>query len=187
MRIDESFDHPGTSVSVVAVEDGGEALPVRAILESLGAAVTLHLIGTPEDFLRVVGQGAAAPRYMVICGHGDENGLVFGEYGDGVVVSVLDNGSMPPDVIANRANLPDKVVVSTACKTGARPFGRAFLNGGATAYIAPDGYPDGADVGLFVHLLFHQILRQHVSPSVALRNVQRCDSGFGMFVLFEGS
>jgi hypothetical protein len=67
-----------------AVGDTGEALLVRSILKSLGARVLLHLVGTPEDFLRILAQGEAAPRCIVIWGHGDENGLVFGAYGNGI-------------------------------------------------------------------------------------------------------
>jgi hypothetical protein len=69
-------------VLVAAIDCGatGEALLLRALLESMGAVVTLHQPGTPKDFLLVLGQGKDAPAFLVICGHGDENGLVFGEY-----------------------------------------------------------------------------------------------------------
>src|ERR1700689_3750193 len=102
MLVDEKFFVSRTPVSVVAICDGGEAVPVRAILESLGAAVTLHLIGTPEDFLLVLGQGEKAAEYIVICGHGNARGISFGEYGGGIDVTSLVDGSMPAEAIAER-------------------------------------------------------------------------------------
>ncbi|MFD0985624.1 hypothetical protein [Methyloligella solikamskensis] len=47
MAVDESFFAPRTPVGIVAVGDQGEALVLRAILENLGAVVSLHLPGTP--------------------------------------------------------------------------------------------------------------------------------------------
>jgi hypothetical protein len=184
MVIDETFYRPRTPVAVIAIGEANEALLVRSALESLGAAVLLHLIGTPEDFLRVIEQGETAPRYIVICGHGDESGLIFGEYGGGIDVTPLEHGSMPPGVIAGRVNLPGRIVISTACGTGSRAFGEAFLKGRAAAYIAPDGYPEAADAALFVHILFHQILRKGASADLAFRRVQGYDGEFGIFTLF---
>jgi hypothetical protein len=185
MLVDETFYAPRTPVAVVAVGDTGEALLVRSILESLGAAVLLHPIGTPEDFLRVIAQGDAAPRYVVICGHGDETGLVFGEYGEGIDTVALKRGSMPPTRIAERVRLPGRIVVSTACRTGSAAFGEAFRKGGVAAYIGPDGYPDGSAAALFVHLLFDQLLHKAASPAAALRHVHGYDADLGMFTLFS--
>jgi hypothetical protein len=169
MPVDERFHAPRISVAVVATGDAGEALLIRAILENLGAAVMFHLVGTPGDFLLVLGQGATAPRYVVISGHGDERGLAFGEYGPGIDVTDLVDGAMPPARIAGRVDLPGRIVVSTACGSGSQAFSEAFIGGGVAAYIAPTGYPDGSMVGLFVHILFHQLLCKAVSPEAALR------------------
>lgn len=141
MLVDETFYYPRTPVSVVAVGDLGEALLVRSLLENLGATVAMHLIGTPEDFLRVIGQGSAAPSHMVLCCHGNENGIVFGDYAGGIDISGLKAGSMLAQVIAERVELPGKVVVSTGCGTGAAEFGAAFMRGRVAAYIAPTATP----------------------------------------------
>lgn len=73
MAVDERFCRPRVPVSV---GDSGEALLIRAILENLGAVVTLHLPGVPEDFRLILDRAEAAPRHLVICGHGDEVGLL---------------------------------------------------------------------------------------------------------------
>jgi hypothetical protein len=182
MLVDETFYYPRTPVSVVAVGDSGEALLVRSLLENLGATVAMHLIGTPEDFLRVIGQGSAAPSHMVLCCHGNENGIVFGDYAGGIDISGLKAGSMLAQVIAERVELPGKVVVSTGCGTGAAEFGAAFMRGRVAAYIAPDGYP--SDAVLFVHLLFHQLLRKRATPTFANHYAKSCDPELGMFQIF---
>lgn len=180
--IDRSFQTPRPPVSIVAVGDSGEAVLLRAILENLGASVTLHLPGTPGDFLLVLGQGESAPDYLVICGHGDDNGLVFGEFVPEIDTTMLVAGSMPADVIAAAVDLPATIVVSTACETGSEAFSSAFLHGGAGAFIAPDGSPDGADAALFVHLLFHHLIAHKGTPHAALELARGHDEQFRMFV-----
>ena len=187
MLVDEKFYIPRIPVSVIAVGETSEALLVRAALESLGATVLLHLVGVPEDFLSIIEQGEAAPRYIVICGHGDEGGIIFGEFGADINTSTLEQGSMPPTVIAGRMNLPGRTVVSTACGTGSKAFGDNLLKGGIAAYIAPDCYPDGAAAGMFIHLLFDQLLRKGRSPASALRHIQKYDEEYAVFSLFTAS
>lgn len=183
MLVDQNFHAPRMPVAVVAIGDSGEALLIRSVLESLGAVVSLHLIGTPEDFLKVIGQCDAAAPFMIISAHGDENGLVFGDYVADIDTSMLRKGSMPPAALTGCVNLRGKVVVSTACASGAPAWGEAFLSGGAAAYIAPDDYPEGADAALFVHLLFHQMIERKIAPAEALARVKAYDEAFGMFRL----
>jgi hypothetical protein len=91
---------------------------------------------------------------------------------------------MPATVIATRVNLPGKIVVSTACRTGAKAFAEAFVKGKVAAYIAPDGYPHGADAPLFVHQLFHQLLQRRVSLPSALYRSQTYDDAHRMFQIY---
>ncbi|PYE39959.1 hypothetical protein DFI02_12037 [Rhizobium sp. PP-F2F-G20b] len=181
MMLDETFFSPRVPVSVVAIGEASEALLIRSLLEGLGATVQLHFIGTPADFLKVISQGDRSPKYLVISAHGDEVGFIFGAYGDDIDLGALHGASMPPKAIADSANLPGVIVVSTACSTGTKPFADAFLRGGVAAYIAAEDYPDGSDVPLFVHLLFHQMLARHQSPDAALMTVQKYDQEFCMF------
>lgn len=102
---------------IVTVGDSGEAVLLHAIREYLGASITLRL---PGRFLLVLGQGESAPDYLVICGHGDDNGLAFGEFVP--KIDPLVGGSMPVDVIAAAVDLPETIVVSTACETGSEAF-----------------------------------------------------------------
>jgi hypothetical protein len=93
---------------------------------------------------------------------------------------------MSPEVIAKRINLPGKVFLSNACGMGSAAFGDAFLKGGVAAYIAPEGYQDGADAALFVHILFQQILCRQIPVSSAVVAAQNYDKEYAMFKIFEG-
>lgn len=181
--IDTRFYVPRTPVAVIALGDSGEALLIRALLEHLGAVVTLHLPGTPEDALLILGQGAAAPPYLVLCGHGDDDGFILGDYGPGIDTSALQGQSLPPGSIAARIRLPGCVVVSTACATGSPDFAAAFIQGGVSAYIAPDDYPDGAGAALFLHLLFHHLLVDRTNLVAAWERAAGYDDTCRMFVL----
>jgi hypothetical protein len=182
--VDTRFFAPRTPVAIVDLDAAGEASLVRALLEGMGAVVSFHQPGTPEDFLLILGQSDTPPTYLILCGHGDEVGFVFGAYGSGIDTSSLVGESMPPASVAARARLSGRVVVSTACLTGTESFGQAFVGGGAAAYIAPEGYPDGTTPPLFIHHLFHQLLVHGVSLEQAWRHAAGYDDESRMFVLF---
>ncbi len=182
--VDTRFFAPRTPVAIVDLDATGEALLVRALLEGMGAVVSFHQPGTPEDFLLVLGQGDTPATYLILCGHGDEVGFIFGSYGPGIDTSSLVGESMPPASVAARARLSGRVVVSTACLTGTESFGQAFVGGGAAAYIAPEGYPNGTTPPLFIHHLFHQLLVHGVPLEQAWRQTADYDEKSRMFVLF---
>ncbi len=153
--IDTEFFVPLLPVSLVHVSGGGGEL-TRATLEALGCVVLVHRVGTPLDFLRVLGQGDQAPRYMVILGHGDENGLVFGDYGPVTAdAPPLREGSLPPEAVAGRVHLPGCTVVSYSCCGGTDAMARAFLAGGVAAYIGCRTEVQTVALTLFLfHFLF---------------------------------
>ncbi|MEI2300218.1 hypothetical protein [Ensifer sp. MJa1] len=186
--IDQKFMFPRVPVAVVDIGDTLEALLIRSMLESLGAVVTLHLPGTPEDFLTLIGAGESVHQYLIICGHGDENGFVFGDYIDEIDTSMLVEGSLPPPVVAEHAKLKGKIVLSTCCETGGKAYGDAFaLKGDAALYIAPDGSPEGTDAPLFVHCFFHALLARKQTAEVALERARSYDAATKMFVGHRGN
>lgn len=183
MVVEKRFYSPLRPVSIINIGDSGEALLIRAILENLGAVVTLHLPGTPSDFLLTLAD-STSPEHVIICGHGDATGFHFGDYGKGIDVSMLRAGHLPPEAIARHIDLPGRIVVSTACKTGAPTMAAAFLNGGLAAYIAPDGYPRGADVPLFVHHLFYLLFTRNIGLPAAFERAQEIVFENHMFRVF---
>ncbi len=184
--VDEKFFFPRKAVSIIAVGDTGEALLLRAILESLGTAVRLHLPGTPEDILACLNQPDNPPPYLIISGHGDQNGLVIGDINPDVTQLKLREGSLPVEAILGKVHLSGTVIFSTACCTGYDAFGKAFIEGGAKAYIASAGYPDGAATPLFVHMLFYELLVGKSSLEDALSRAATIDDdGDLAFALFK--
>ena len=168
--IDETFFSPRTVVGIVGLPNGDyEAHAMRGLLEALGCAVVIHWIGTPGDFLKVLGQGPGAPRWLLICGHGDdEKGYYLGEYADFIDTSMLRDQHLPADAIAPVVDLPGCTVISSACGGGEEAMGRAFMHTGRIhAYIGCPGYPNGDDMLVFLVNLFHGILRKKLTDRQA--------------------
>jgi hypothetical protein len=168
--VDEHFYSPRLRVNIVALPDGDyEAHAMRAILEGFNCVVTIHWIGTPSDFLKVLGQGATAPRYLLIAGHGDEDkGYYLGEYADFIDTSMLRDQYMPADVIAPIVDLPGCTVISSACAGGVERMGRAFVSTGRiTAYMGCRAYPDAQDMFAYLVNFFHGILRKKLLDRAA--------------------
>ena len=165
--IDVRFMAPRVPVGVVALPgDGHEAVAVRSLLEQLGAITHLSLIGAPHDFVQVIGQGTHAPPYLVICAHGDESGFVFGEYDEHVDVSILDGDVFSTRELAKHVDLPETVVVNTACFGERDEMADAFLAGGARAYV---GTTDGEAATVFLTLFFYECLVRGTDAAAAHR------------------
>jgi len=168
--IDEQFDAPRLPINIVALPDGDyEAHAIRAVLEAFGCVVTIHWIGTPMDFLKVLGQGETAPRYLLIAGHGDEEkGYYLGEYADFIDTSMLRDQYMPAGVIAPVVDLPGCVVISSACTGGVEAMGHAFVKTGQIkAYLGCRVYPDGNNMLAFLVNFFYSILQKKLSDQDA--------------------
>ncbi len=152
-----SFFAPRVPVTLVVIGDTGEGLLLRAILESLGASVLMHHIGTPEDFIRVMSMPDGAP-YWVISAHGHEEGLVFGDYGPGVTQVALRKGCLPWAALRGKMKGAGACVFSTACFGNHAVARGVFLEAGFSPYISAADEPEGADIPLAAHLFFHAVL-----------------------------
>jgi hypothetical protein len=168
--LDAQFDVPRLPVSIAALPNcDWETQAMRAVLEGFGCVVTVHWVGTPKDFLRLLGQGETAPQYLLITGHGDEEkGYYFGEYADFIDTSMLRDEYLPAEVIATTVNLPGCTVISSACAGGVEAMGRAFVGAGkVAAYTGCRDYPDGSDMLLYTVNFFYGILRKKLSAHEA--------------------
>lgn len=158
--VDTTFFSPKLSAAIAAVADSSEAGFMREMLEQLNMSVLLHKVGTPDDFLKVIGQTENAPQFLLISAHGDEGGLEFGEYMEEIDVSSLEDEVMLPSTIGNAICLPGTVIISAACTGGVESAGKAFLQGGALAYIGADDYVSGIAIPLFLMHFFYKLTKE---------------------------
>lgn len=182
--VDADFYAERRPVEVVNLRGtGGEVAFVRSLLEELGAAVQLHLPGTPGDFLKVIGQGEAAAPWMVVCAHGDAGGIVFGEFIPKIDTSMLKDGVMPPECIAGNVDLPGVVVVNTCCSGGEPAMAEAFMRGGLKAYVGTAGPdPEGAAWPVFLAQFFYEVFHKGRTEREAWKRAASYDDDTRLFV-----
>jgi hypothetical protein len=186
--IDTEFFGRKHPVEIACIGDAGEANRLRALLEGSGAVVLCHWIGTPDDFLKVISQGTKVAPYLIVSAHGDDNGIVFGEYaeGIGIDVSMLKEESMPPESIKKHISLPGCVVLNLACSAGEPPMAEAFMHGGLKAYIGtvePD--PQATAHALFVMHFFYSLFAKGRSVREAWEHAAAYDEESRLFVLYD--
>ena len=176
--------HPVEVAEFGAVSPDGSF--TRSLLEQLRAVVFLHSIGTPGDFLKVLSQGESAAPYLVICCHGDDNGLVFGEYIPSIDTSMLIEGSMPPECIAAHIKLPGCVVINTACAAGEARMAEAFMKGGLKAYIGTvEPVPQSEAEPLFIAHFFYKLFRTGCSEREAWEHAASYDADSRQYVFWD--
>ena len=65
---------------IVVLETGDfMANALRSTLEYYGAVVRVFWIGQPKHCLQVFNSDHTLSKYVIICGHGDERGFIFGD------------------------------------------------------------------------------------------------------------
>lgn len=148
--------------TIIVIGDcSSEAQTLRLIVENLGCKTDFNPTGNPTDFLAALNSVPASCRVVIICAHGDANGLVFGEFFPEVDASLLIQGSLPARHLhLTPTAATGRIIFTTACETGTAAFARTFLDAGAAAFLAPADFPDGEDIVLFIHALLYQVLNR---------------------------
>ena len=183
--IDSQFFGPKTPVAIACIHDHENALVFRRLLEGLSAVTLFHNMGTPGDFLKVIGQEDTAPPYLVISGHGGDHGIEFGDYMEGIDVSMLIDGSLPPSSIAKHVKLRGCVIVNITCDGGSQEMADAFLSGGAEAYIGTDPNPNTVEHPIFLGHFFHSIIRRDKTPFEAWEKAAAYDNRSCYYHFFD--
>ena len=183
--VDTQFFGPKTPVAIACVHDPENAQLFRHLLEGLWAVTHYHNIGCPTDFLHVIGQEETAPPYLVIAGHGGDHGIHFGEYGVSVDTSSLEGEDLPAASVAKHVKLPNTVILNITCDCGSEEMARAFLSGGARAYIGTDPNPLAIEHPLFVAHFFHSIIRKKMEPFEAWQSAAAYDSQSRLYMYYD--
>jgi hypothetical protein len=171
-----------TRVDVIDVE-AFEAVALRAVLEQFGVRVQLFGVGQARHLVRALGGEATAP-YVVLACHGDEGRILLPELAEEVERFQPVHGSLGPDDVRRFARLPGSVVISTGCGTGTPALAEAFLDAGASAYLAPAGAPFGY-ASVFAPLYVFYKLTEQRSLEHAVERLRAHDGELAMWRLFQ--
>lgn len=144
---------PYPQVTIINIADALEAIALRAALEWWNVEVHLRHVGAADQLVALLdGTIALSPLVFLMC-HGDERGILLPELAPELEQAQPFSGAVGPDELRHVLQLPGCVVVNTGCATGTQELAAAFLDGGASVYMGPAGYPD-APASLFFCLAF---------------------------------
>lgn len=95
------------------------------------------------------------------------------------------NKVLTPNDLNDFLKLRGSLVVSTGCSTGTNEFAKAFLDNGASGYIAPNDDPEGTSAFLFVINFYYHLVVKNKTPDEALELAKRADKeNMDMFLYF---
>ncbi len=125
-------------VILIAALEGAtaEAVALRSALEYFGAFVAVKWIGRPRDFMDVLnGKLPIAPDYVVISGHGDEDGFLMSKLGENVYEPDEPRGNFTPEEVKKHLMIKGVVPSTLLCDRRRRHVGR-FSQSGMYLYCA---------------------------------------------------
>ena len=173
------------TVDLICIGDALESIALRAAFDWWGVEGRLHLIGKASDLVALLNGSFPLAQNVALMCHGVPEGIVLPELGEEFAARERYNKYLSPQDIAEFANLSGSIVQNTGCVTGTQAFADAFLQHGATHYIAPTDYPEG-NVSLFFALSFYYY---HLIKGMKLENAfsraQSADEEARMFRLFQ--
>ncbi|WP_404400184.1 hypothetical protein [Pelagibacterium halotolerans] len=156
------------SAAIIAIEPNEEALLLRAHFEHLGLDVRMWRLGKPSDLFRALDNKINSVDLALLCGHGDERGFIFPELAPDIDWVKLANNRLTAQDLDRAVESVPPTIISTACGTGTSAIANAFAKAGAERFIAPDGYPNGADIPLGITALVHGVVRAQLSWKQAI-------------------
>jgi hypothetical protein len=163
---------------------GGDGQParIRTLLEEMLVDVRSFPVGQPRHLVNVLGRGLATAPYLVLALHGDDGGLIVpGE----PLAGQRQEGRFGPDDVRQFADLEGRNVLSLGCETGTEELGRAFLDAGALAYAAPQGWPFVQTSTLFAILVFRELALRRGTFSEAVGRAAQYDDETALWQVLE--
>lgn len=127
--------------------------------------------------------GGVNGEYVVLCCHGDDDRILIPELAEEMERFQPFHGSVGPDEIRNITALTASVVVITGCGTGTDTLAAAFLDSGASAYLAPVGAPFGY-ASIFAPLFVFYELTEGRTLHQAVDRLSRHDPELAMWRLW---
>ena len=173
-----------TSVDVVDITVGTEAVALRAALEQFDIQVRRFPVGQARHLLTLLSGDEALAQHVILCCHGDDGGIVLPELGEQFEAMQPVHGILTGEALRDRIHLPERVVIATGCQTGNPQLAHAFLTGCCAAYIGPTGGPYGDSVVVAIVLLFHELMRGRTLAE-AMARVRSYDDELATWQLWE--
>ncbi|MEU0375058.1 CHAT domain-containing protein [Streptomyces sp. NPDC006283] len=175
-----------TTVDVVAIgHTGGEPYALRSMLAEYGTDVRVLPVGAPSHLAEVLNGTLSRAEHLVFSCHGDQRGMLMDPLAPEIAAQQPFNDVLTAEVVTELGcSPPREVVLSTGCMTGTDALARAFLNGGCSAYIAPQGYPEGAAALAFASAFYYQALACGASRPDAVAGARGLGRDTEMFRLW---
>lgn len=164
--------------------DGFEALALRGVLERFHLRVNLFPIGRPRHLADALSGATSHAPHLILACHGDERGILVPELAPEIAQDKPFLDVLTPELLATFVNLPGRTVVCTGCETGSEAFGRAFLQGGCSMYVAPEGYPQATAALFFVIHMYYGLLAGDLSLDEAVARARDQDAETRLFRRF---
>ena len=177
---------PKLEADLICLEDGIGVQALRATLEYFGVRVNYLPVGAGGDFIRYLGAPGASSAHVIIAGHGLPRGFCLDELAPGLAAEQKYNEVFPAEGVLKYARLGGKIVVSDACYSGNLKMANAFLARGATAYLAPDGAPEGDAALIFLQSLYYYLMDTGLPLAEASAAARALDKETAIFSLRTG-
>ena len=148
---------------LVGPDTGNEYEAIRQSLEYMGVQTTVFFIGRPMDFVQFL---ANDPKYAgfhhyLLSFHGVDGKFCLPVLHPDIYLEGEPKEKIGAKDIKQLAQLPNRIILTTACTLGQKILAQAFLDGGATHYLGPETYIEGNAMLLFMHRFYYEILSNH--------------------------
>ncbi|GLW47042.1 hypothetical protein Stsp02_27040 [Streptomyces sp. NBRC 14336] len=148
-----------TEVDLLDIDSGG-GKPLRDALEVFGVRVHYLPVGQPRHLVAALDGSRPIAPYVILACHGDEGRVLLDELAEELARFQPFNGTLGPEQVRAHLRLPGSVVLVTGCETGHPALADAFLDAGASVYIAPEGAPFGYASVFAPMFLFYELTQQ---------------------------
>jgi hypothetical protein len=172
-----------TEVDLIDIE-GGSAHPLRAGLEVFGVRVNYLKVGQPRHLVAALDGSRPIAPYVILSCHGDEGRILMEDVAEELARFQPFNGAVGPGRVREHFQLPGSITLVTGCDTGEPALADAFLDAGASVYIAPRGAPFGY-ASVFAPLFFFYELTEQRTPMEAVERLRAHDDELAMWRLYR--
>jgi len=172
-----------SEVDLVDIESG-EAHALRDALEMFGLRVNYVPVGQARHLVAALDGSRPIAPHVIVCCHGDEGRILMVEIAEEVARYQPFSGDLGPDLVREHFRLPGSVVLVTGCDTGDPALAEAFLDAGASAYVAPQGAPFGY-ASVFAPLFFFYELTEMRTAEQAAARLRAHDAELAMWRLYQ--